>query len=140
MAKLSRTLELCTSADVFYKQLLDFSAYPSFLSHIKCVRILFQDNDEAEVVFGIDLVQFFEAKLHFVFDSDKKISWSLVESEILKTYEGSWQLSQKGKKLFASYEVNFELKLWMPEIMLQSLIDASLPKMLNEFKRHAEQK
>lgn len=140
MAKLSHTLELCTSADLFYKQLLDFPAYPSFLSHIKSVEVLFQDNNEAEVLFSIELVQSFEAKLHFVFEAEKKISWSLLESEMLKSYEGSWQLVQKGKKLFASYEVDFQLKLWMPEVMLQSLIDASLPKMLNEFKRHAEQK
>lgn len=140
MAKLARTLELMCSAETFYQQLLDFSAYPSFLSNIKSVDILHQDQHEALVLFRIDLLQTFEAKLHFVFEPNKKISWTLEESEMLKAYEGSWTLSQKGKKLLASYEVNFELKLWMPQLMLQSLIDASLPKMLNEFKRHAEQK
>ncbi len=67
------------------------------------------------------------------------MSWTFVEGEFMKDNKGSWVLEPDGEgKTKATYTVEMALGALVPKSIVNALVETSLPKMLEAFKRRAE--
>ena len=68
-----------------------------------------------------------------------RMSWSFIEGEFMKDNKGSWVLEPAGEgKTKATYTVEMALGALVPKTIVNALVETSLPKMLDAFKRRAE--
>jgi hypothetical protein len=69
------------------------------------------------------------------------VGWSFVQGEIMKDNKGAWTLESLGEgKTKATYAIEMALGPLVPKTIVNTLVDASLPKMLEAFKRRVESK
>jgi ribosome-associated toxin RatA of RatAB toxin-antitoxin module len=64
----------------------------------------------------------------------------LVEGELMRENRGSWLLEPEGKQTRATYSIEMTLGPLVPKAIVNALVDSSLPKMLESFKKRAEGK
>lgn len=74
-------------------------------------------------------------------DSNREISWKLVSGEFMKENTGRWQLEEVGPgRTKATYELQMGFGMLVPGAIVTQLQKTSLPKMLQQYKAHAEKK
>jgi ribosome-associated toxin RatA of RatAB toxin-antitoxin module len=67
------------------------------------------------------------------------MSWTFIEGEMMRDNKGSWQLEPEGEgKTKATYTVEMALGPLVPKTIVNALVDTSLPKMLDAFKKRVE--
>jgi hypothetical protein len=68
-----------------------------------------------------------------------RVSWTFVQGEVMKDNVGAWTLEAAGEgKTRATYSIEMRLGPLVPKAIVNTLVDASLPKMLEAFKKRAE--
>jgi ribosome-associated toxin RatA of RatAB toxin-antitoxin module len=83
-----------------------------------------------DITYTLDHVEDREAKV---------VSWTLVESEFLKSNSGRWELEDMGNgKVGVHYEVDVEFKFPVPSLILNRVIKGTLPAMIKSFETQAK--
>jgi coenzyme Q-binding protein COQ10 len=116
-----------------------YEKYGEFLSEVKEVRTSNRQGNEVNVHYKVDVVKTIKYTIRVKEERPTRMSWSFVEGEFMKDNKGHWLLEPAGEgKTKATYTVEMALGALVPKSVVNALVETSLPKMLEAFKRRAE--
>lgn len=122
-----------------YDIVLDFESYPEFLDDVKSVSVK-KSGKSLQATFEVSVIKSFKYTLKFTTVANKKISWELVEGDMLKKNNGSWIFEPEGKgKTHVTYNIEVDLGLFVPSMVTNKLVGKNLPTMMQKFKERAEE-
>ncbi len=136
----SRSILIDAPIETVFGIITDYEKYPEFLSEVKAIRVSERREGEAVVQYEVSVLKTIRYTLKLKEEKPQRISWSLVEGELMRENKGSWLLEPQGKQTRATYSIEMTLGPLVPKAMVNALVDSSLPKMLESFKKRAEGK
>jgi coenzyme Q-binding protein COQ10 len=140
MPSATRSIDVDVPADAFMEVITDFERYPDFVSSVIDARIEEADEGRWRVRFDVQLLRRrMRYRLDLSLVDAARIEWQLVDGDRMLRNEGYWQLTALDPQATrALYSVYVDVEGPLPHALLSLLMDASLPRMLREFKRRAE--
>jgi ribosome-associated toxin RatA of RatAB toxin-antitoxin module len=139
MASASRTETFNVSQSAFFKAVTDYEAYPKLVAAVESVEVLNEDNEKTRARFQLNLVKRFSYVLDLYEKEPDQLKWELVESDIFKHNNGSWNLTSKGdSKVEVHYEIDVGLPVLAPKSIVNKMVNSGLPKMMRDFSDHAK--
>ncbi len=96
MARVSRSIEVDVTPDVFHGVVQDYARYPEFVPEVKAVRVGMPQGDAVEVTYWLDVkLRVFDFTLRHVTRSLERIEWTLVRGgEFMRANEGAWTIER----------------------------------------------
>ena len=142
MSVVQRTIVVNTSPDVLYDVITDYAQYPQFLKEVERIEVLKQSPGSTRVRYTVNLIKKVQYTIDLVAVKNESVSWTLVESGIMKKNNGGWTLKDiGGGQTEATYSIEVVPKgLLVPKRILHMLTDKSLPSTMAAFKSRAESK
>lgn len=93
------------------RAIADFAAYPSWAKGVKKTEVLSSDDQgrPQQVRFVLDVPPISDTyTLAYVWDGDRSVTWTLVESNLLRSLDGVYELKGRAD---GSTEVSYRLQL-----------------------------
>ena len=135
----TRSVVIDVPADRVFDVIVDYDHYAEFLPEVKEARSADRRGNEVDVHYGIDLVKRIHYTLHMVEERPRSVRWSFVRGELMRDNKGSWTLEPTPDgKTRATYTIEVGVGPLVPRSIVNALVDQSLPKMLEAFKKRAE--
>jgi coenzyme Q-binding protein COQ10 len=134
----SRSILIDAPLEKVFEIITDYEKYPEFLSEVKAIRVSERREGEALVQYEVSVLKTIRYTLRLKEEKPRRVSWSLVEGELMRENRGSWLLEPQGKQTRATYSIEMTLGPLVPKAIVNALVDSSLPKMLESFKKRAE--
>ena len=141
MAEASKVVEMLLSRERIWKAITDYENYPQFVDNVHRVKILSREGGHTCVEYVIELMG---KEIRYVLDHDEsripdEMTWTFVESALLKGNKGYWKLQPKGEgRTEVSYSIDLEFNFPVPGFIMGGLIRSTLPKMLGNFETRAK--
>jgi ribosome-associated toxin RatA of RatAB toxin-antitoxin module len=137
----TRSVIIDAPADRVFDIIVDYDRYAEFLPEVKEARSADRRGNEVDVHYGIDLVKRIHYTLHMVEERPRSVRWSFVRGELMRDNKGSWTLEPTPDgKTRATYTIEVGVGPLVPRSIVNALVDQSLPKMLEAFKKRAEKR
>lgn len=141
MAPIVKTVDFEAPIEVAFDTICDFATYPKFLDGMKNVNVLDESDSTTVVEFTLDLFKRFVYTLELTKQPPAKLSWKLVEADMMKKNVGSWKLTKKKANLTqAEYSIDIDFKIWVPGPISDFLVNSSIPATLASFKKEIEKR
>jgi coenzyme Q-binding protein COQ10 len=138
MAGASRSIVINAPMEKVYQIVTDYERYPEFLSEVKSLRVD-RAGGEIKVHYEVEVMKTIRYTLRMHEQPPSRVSWSFVEGEFMKDNKGGWVLEPAGEgKTQATYNIEMALGMLVPKAVVNAMVETSLPKMLEAFKRRAE--
>lgn len=135
----TRTIVINAPIEKVFDVITQYERYPEFLTEVKKTRTENRKGDTVDVHYTVDVMKTVNYSIRVVEERPRRMSWSFIKGEVMKDNKGSWVLEPEGEgKTRATYNVEMALGLLVPKAVVNALVDTSLPKMLEAFKRRAE--
>jgi coenzyme Q-binding protein COQ10 len=136
-----RSITVHTPPEKLYAVVVDYERYPEFLSNIKKARVVERQERHVVVDFEASILgKSIPYTLAFDEDPPRGIRWRLVKSSFLKENNGSWVLKAEGEgKTLATYSLQVKVGFFIPGAVSTALAGSELPKVLEAFKKRAEE-
>jgi len=139
MPAASRSIVIDTPPERVFDIIVDYDRYAEFLPEVKEARSRNRKGNEVDVDYGIDLVKRIHYTLHHVEDRPRSVRWTFVKGELMKDNHGHWTLEPTTDgKTRATYTIEVGVGPLVPRSIVNVLVDQSLPKLLEAFKKRAE--
>jgi len=139
MAGATRSIIINAPIEKVFDVITQYEKYGEFLSEVKEVRTSGRQGNEVLVHYKVDVVKTIKYTIRVKEERPTRMSWTFVEGEFMKDNKGSWVLEPAGEgKTKGTYTVEMALGALVPKSVVNALVDTSLPKMLEAFKRRAE--
>jgi len=139
MAGATRSVVIDVPPDRVFDVIVDYDHYAEFLSEVKEARSADRKGNEVDVHYGIDLVKRIHYTLHMVEDRPRSVRWTFVRGEVMRDNRGSWTLeATPDGKTRATYSIEVGVGPLVPRSIVNMLVDQSLPKLLEAFKKRSE--
>jgi coenzyme Q-binding protein COQ10 len=139
MAGATRSIVINAPMEKVFDIITQYEKYGEFLSEVKEVRTSGRQGNEVNVHYKVDVVKTIKYTIRVKEERPTRMSWSFVEGEFMKDNKGHWLLEPAGEgKTKATYTVEMALGALVPKSVVNALVETSLPKMLDAFKRRAE--
>jgi ribosome-associated toxin RatA of RatAB toxin-antitoxin module len=125
--------------DKLFAVITRYEDYPSFVSGCSSVKVERKGAGQARVKYQVNMMR----ELHYTLDHKEdavagKVSWTMVESDLLKKNTGGWELKSVGPgKTDVKYQIDIEFNISVPGFILKKLISGSLPSMVKSFVQKA---
>ena len=137
----TRSVIIDAPADRVFDIIVDYDRYAEFLPEVKEARSADRRGNEVDVHYGIDLVKRIHYTLHMVEERPRSVRWSFVRGELMRDNKGSWTLEPTPDgKTRATYTIEVGVGPLVPRSIVNMLVDQSLPKLLEAFKKRAEKR
>ena len=135
----TRSIVINAPPEKVFDVISNFDRYGEFLSEVKKVWTSERKGNEVKVHYEINLVKTIRYTVLVKEERPTRVSWSFVEGEVMKDNKGSWLLEAEGQgRTKATYTVDVAVGPLVPKAIINGLVEQSLPKMLDSFKRRAE--
>jgi len=139
MAGATRSVVIDAPPERVFDVIVDYDHYAEFLPEVKEAKSSGRRGNEVDVHYGIDLVKRIHYTLHMVEDRPRSVRWTFVKGEVMRDNRGSWTLEPTTEgKTRATYTIEVGVGPLVPRAIVNALVDQSLPKMLEAFKKRAE--
>ena len=142
MPAAKRTIIFNATPEAAYKVISDYEAYPQFLDVVNFERaeILSRNGNTVQVKFTLNLIKRVQYTLQLTGTPNTGLNWTLVESSIMKSNVGGWQLRDLGDgRTEATYSVDVVPSTRLiPQRVISMLTEQSLPATLQAFKKRIE--
>jgi ribosome-associated toxin RatA of RatAB toxin-antitoxin module len=139
MAGATRSIVINAPVEKVFDVITQYEKYGEFLSEVKEVRTSGRQGNEVNVHYKVDVVKTIKYTIRAKEERPTRMSWTFVEGEFMKDNKGHWLLEPAGEgKTKATYTVEMALGALVPKSVVNALVETSLPKMLEAFKRRAE--
>ena len=128
------------AADVM-RVIADFEAYPQWVRAARTVEVLEAgpDGRARRVRFVIDAtVLADEYVLDYTWDDDRRVSWTLVQSKIMKRQEGSYTLAGTDGGTEVTYRLTVDVAVPMIGMLKRRAEKVILDTALKELKKRVE--
>lgn len=139
MAGATRSIIFNAPIDKAWAVISDYERYPEFLSEVKKIRTANRRGNEVDVSYEAQIVKLIKYTVHMKEEGPKKVSWTLVEGEFMKDNKGGWDLEDLGNGTTkGTYTLEVTVGMLVPKSVINALVDTSLPKLLEDFKKRIE--
>jgi ribosome-associated toxin RatA of RatAB toxin-antitoxin module len=141
MANATLTKTLDVSKEKLFTAITRYEDYPQFVTGCKKTEVERKAPGHALVkysanILGKDLWYLLE---HSEDLESGKVTWKLLDSDLLKVDSGTWTLKDLGGgKTEVTYAIEIEFKIWIPGPVLKTLTATSLPNVIAEFEKKAK--
>ncbi len=138
MAKVETEHVFKGSVEQVFSGISQYDKYIKYLEEVSEILVLPAEDPKAActVEWHIMLIKDIHYKLNMFHEAPHKISWQLVDSNLLKVNSGCWEFSAQGAdKTLAKYSVDVAAKLFIPGSIIESLTRANLPKMFDGMQK-----
>lgn len=140
MAGATRSIVINAPAERVFDVITDYERYPEFLSEVKAIQVTNKGTSQPEVHYEVDVMKRIKYSVRMSEERPTKLSWSFIKGEMMKDNRGSWVLEPAGEnKTNVTYTVEMALGALVPKSIVNALAETQLPKMLEAFKKRAEQ-
>jgi ribosome-associated toxin RatA of RatAB toxin-antitoxin module len=116
-----------------------FQLYPEFIPGVTGTQVLPpQPGSKAkcQVRTELNIVKTFYYTIEVFEEHPHKISWRLVDSNLMKTNNGSWLLSAKSaEETLATYKLDVTFRGLVPSMITDQIAKANLPAMFEGFQK-----
>jgi coenzyme Q-binding protein COQ10 len=135
----SRSIIIHAPIDKVFSTLTDYDHYLEFLPEVKSVRSSDRNGPDVLVHYELELVKTLRYTLRMHEEPPGRITWTFKEGEVMRDNHGSWTLVQRAPaETEATYQIDITLGPLVPKAIVSALVESSLPKMMEAFKRRAE--
>jgi coenzyme Q-binding protein COQ10 len=139
MAGATRSIIINAPPEKVFDVITDYSRYAEFLPEVKKVSVSERRENEVKVHYEVTVVKTIRYTILAREERPRKMSWSFVDGEMMRDNKGSWVLEPEGEgRTRATYTVEMALGPLVPKAIVNGLVEQSLPKMLDAFKRRIE--
>ncbi|QRK05552.1 SRPBCC family protein [Archangium violaceum] len=139
MAGATRSIVINAPPEKVFDVIVDYDHYAEFIPEVKKLRTSDRKGNEVKLHYEVNIVKTIHYTLLAKEERPKRMSWTFVEGEVMKDNQGSWVLEPEGEgRTKATYTVDMALGPLVPKAIINGLVEQSLPKMLEAFKRRAE--
>jgi coenzyme Q-binding protein COQ10 len=139
MPAASRSIVIDVPPETLFDVIVDYDHYAEFLPEVKEARSRNRKGSEVDVDYGIDLVKRIRYTLHHVEERPRAVRWTFVKGDVMRDNHGSWTLEPTPDgKTRATYSIEVGVGPLVPRSIVNMLVDQSLPKLLEAFKKRAE--
>jgi coenzyme Q-binding protein COQ10 len=139
MASATRSIVIDVPPERVFDVIVDYDRYPEFLPEVKSIRTSGRQGNQVDIHYEVDVMKRIRYTLRMVEDRPKGLRWTFVEGEVMKDNQGGWVLEPTPDgKTKATYSVDIALGALVPRPLVTALVESSLPKMLESFKKRAE--
>ncbi|MFK7873294.1 MAG: SRPBCC family protein [Oligoflexales bacterium] len=143
MAELKEEHTFCGAVDQVFRGVSRYCDYPDFVPGVMSTQILpaVVAGSCCQVKYEIHLVKSFHYTLDMFETSPHQISWSLADSNLMKTNKGSWIFSEADKQgeTRAVYQVEASFRGLVPKKVTDKLAKASLPGLFSGLQKLIDQ-
>jgi len=119
----------------------DFPSYPQWVAAAKTVEVVDPGDDDRanRVHFVIDAGAVKDDYvLDYTWDGDRKVSWTLVSSQLMKRQDGSYTLTDTDGGTEVSYAITIDTKMPLLGMMKRRAEKVILDTALKELKKRVE--
>jgi ribosome-associated toxin RatA of RatAB toxin-antitoxin module len=135
----SRSIVVDVPPEKLFDVIVDYDRYPEFLSEVKEARSKDRKGNAVDVDYVADIVKRIHYTLHHVEERPRAVRWTFVKGELMRDNHGSWTLEPTPEgKTRATYMIEVGVGPLVPRSIVNMLVDQSLPKLLEAFKKRAE--
>ncbi|GHG84524.1 SRPBCC family protein [Comamonas sp. JC664] len=135
----SRTIVVNAPIEKVFDVITQYDRYPEFLPEVKGIRTENRQGNTVDVHYKVDVVKTISYSIRVTEQRPTKMSWTYIKGEFMKDNQGSWVLEAQGEnQTKATYTVEMALGALVPKSVVSALVETSLPKMLDAFKRRFE--
>ncbi len=140
MASATRSIVIDAPPERVFDVISDYESYPEFLSEVKSIRTSERKGNQVLIHYEVDVIKRIHYTLRMTEDRPRGLQWTFVEGDLMKDNRGGWVLESlaDGKKTNAIYSVEVALGLLVPRPLVTAMVESSLPKMLESFKKRVE--
>jgi len=116
--------------------LCDFNKYSTIQEYVTHCQIISTSEHKQIVSFEVDMFQTVSYTLEFDLSFPDQIPWILLDGgELIKSNHGHWQISELEPDLMdVEYNMTIDFNSWIPDSMIQTVLDEKVPDMLQTFK------
>jgi ribosome-associated toxin RatA of RatAB toxin-antitoxin module len=138
MPSTQRTEMYDVAIQTFYDVIIDYEAYPEFVDNLTGITIVRDDAFEPRITFHPHILKDFQYTLDLYHDPPGVVAWELVDGNVFKTMDGSWELRKKGRnRTEVTYTLDIQLRAAVPKLSLNQLVKVKLPAMMKAFYERA---
>ena len=119
----------------------DFPAYPQWVAAAKKVEVVKEgaDGRAEQVHFVIDAGMIKDDyTLAYTWDGDRRVSWTLVSSQLMKRQDGSYTLVESDGTTEVTYAITIDINLPLLGMMKRKAEKVILDTALKELKKRVE--
>ena len=139
MAGATRSIVINAPREKVFDVIADYEHYPEFLPEVKAIKCSNRKGNEVDAHYTAEIVKTIKYTVHLKEERPSKVSWTFVDGEFMKDNKGGWVLDDLGNGTTkATYTVDVTLGALVPKTIVNALVDTSLPKLLENFKKRAE--
>lgn len=139
MAGASRTIVINAPIEKVFETITDYAKYPEFLADMSGATLNSRKGNVAEVTFALKLVMAIKYTLRLTEDKPNGLTWTMIDGQMMKSNDGGWKLKALSPtQTEATYTVDVAVKGLVPKSVSTGLIDVTLPKTLEAFKKRCE--
>lgn len=138
MAEVEKTIPV--NAQKFFQVVTDYEKYPQFVDGTKSVKAT-RNGNEVKAWYDISMMgKDFQYTVALVEKPDSgTVEWSLVEGQVFKKNNGGWNIQEVGaNECKVRYWLDVEFDIPVPGFILKGLIKTSLPAMVDQFAKRAQ--
>ncbi len=140
--KSQQSITIAAPADAVMAVIADFSAYPEWAAAVKKVDVLeeYDDGYASQVRFVVDAgVVKDDYTLAYEWSADGSwVSWTLVESKMMKSQDGSYELAESGGQTQVTYTLGVETAMPMLGLLRRRSERMIMDIALKELKKRVE--
>lgn len=136
----SRSIVVNAPPEKVFDTIINYDRYPEWLTEVKKIRTSDRKGNEVKIHYEVDFkIKTIRYTILAKEERPQRMSWTFVEGEVMKDNKGSWELAPEGEgKTKITYSVEVTVGPLVPKSVLNTLVDQSLPKMLEAVKRRVE--
>jgi ribosome-associated toxin RatA of RatAB toxin-antitoxin module len=120
----------------------DFAAYPVWTGEVKEIEVLAEGADgradQVRLLLDAGAIKD-EHVLAYTWDGDRKVSWTLVKSQMLKSLDGSYTLTPAGGKTEVTYQLAVDVKIPMLGMIKRKAEKVIIDRALAGLKKRVEE-
>ena len=140
MAEVTKNEIFACSLDNFYKIIKDYEKYPLFLSEISHCAVIGQKNGQKLVEYQVHLIRSFTYQLWMTENDDiYHLNWELAGGAMFKSNKGYWNLEEKSGQCSATFHLNCQFKMFIPNTITKTLLQVNLPNMMKSYHKRVNE-
>lgn len=141
MAGASREIEIFARPETIFAIVTDYPSYPELFDEIVEAEVLSRTAQTVECRFTAEVAKKrFQYTLRLEHTPPTRTRWALVAGDFKKN-NGGWDFRPQGDgtRTHVTYTVELDLGMFIPQFVINSLVGANMPKMLESVKKRAEE-
>lgn len=139
MARADFSEVLKVDKEKLFEMITRYEEYPQFVEGCTSAQVERLSATTAKVTYHVSMIKDVVYTLEHTEDRDAgRMSWKLIEGDVMKKNNGFWQLKDAGDgRTEVRYEVEVDFSIPAPGFIVNKLVKASLPKMIRGFADRA---